>query len=152
VKLQDAGGTSFELWAERYQFPNATEYWDANWLMVRGVVEHPSGSWRFFDPCLTTAELGSLARWLDSVALQVPSEPVCLFTEPNLRFELLAEPEPAIHVTFSHESAPDWIADSEARLEGTTLRFPISANDLSQAARDLRADLEHFPVRGIHDP
>ncbi len=119
--------------------------------MMRGVVEHPSGSWTFLDPCMTTSELVTLARWFETIAAAPASMQRCVFTEPNLCFELVADPDPAIAVRFSYESAPDWIRDRHARLDGVVLRFPLSANDPLRAAGDLRADLQRFPVRGVED-
>ena len=52
-----------------YQFPDAHDYWDSNWLTVAGIAKHPKGSWQFTDPCLTTFELDQLALWFDGVAL-----------------------------------------------------------------------------------
>lgn len=151
MKLVDPGAATFELTVVRYQFPELTEYWDANWLMMRGVVEHPAGSWNFVDPCMTTTELGTLARWFDSLAVPSSSRTPCIFTEPNLAFELVSDPDPAIAVRFSFESAPSWIRDRNSRLDGVVLRFPLDANDPSRAASDLQAELKRFPVRVAED-
>lgn len=142
MKLTDFA-TTFQLTVERYQFPNATEYWDANWLLMRGAVAHPDGGWNFLDACMTTFELEKLARWFDSLAASSPNNARCIFTEPNLCFELVADPVPAIALEFSLESAPAWLD------RAPVLRFPLVENDPSLVASTLRADLARFPPRGV---
>jgi hypothetical protein len=152
MKLQGEDGAMFDLTIDGYQFPEIeTDYWDSNWLMVRGQVNHPRGNWIFRDPCLTTFELEQLAIWLDGVANGVANPADGYFTEPNLHFEYVTIPVPAIQVTFGYESAPPWLATDDARLDGAIVRFPLALNDLRVVSRSLRADLVKFPIRGVPD-
>ena len=148
MTLHGERGATFRLSIDGYQFPETTDdRWDANWLFVRGHVQHAQGEWTFRDPCLTTFEVQELAEWLDSIGEGQTSSQECSFTEPNLRFEYVDEGTPAIVARFAHESAPPWQLREE-RFVGTAQIFPVALNDLTRAASDLRAFLRQFPERG----
>jgi hypothetical protein len=149
MKLDDGQRTALELVIDGYQFPESDEYWDANWLVVRGRVEHPRGNWTFRDPCLTTFELEQLAAWFEGVGAGEADPASGYFTEPNLHFEYAATPHPAIHVKLAYESAPPWLTDREERLDGATITFPLRLNDPGVTSRSLRALLARYPVRAL---
>lgn len=146
IQFSDGAGITVSLDVDTYQFPNSDEYWDANWLQVRGTVTHPLGDWHFRDPCLATMELVQLAKWPTTVASGETST-LCFFTEPCLSFELVEAPEPAIALGFSHEAAPPhWV-----REEGPfVLRFPLALNPLEDLERAASELLCRFPVKGAH--
>jgi hypothetical protein len=146
MRLEDDQGRTFELSIDAYQFPESDEYWDANWLVVCGRVTHPRGAWTFRDPCLTTFELEQLAKWFDGVADGNVDKAIGYFTEPNLHFEYVPAPRPAIKLTFAYESCPPWL-ERDKRLEGTIVIFPLALNDPREASRSLRTLLVQFPVR-----
>ncbi len=141
-----------ELSIDGYQFPESDEYWDANWLVVRGRVTHPRGAWTFRDPCLTTFELEQLAAWFDGVATGRVDPASGYFTEPNLHFEYVATPVPAISVTFSYESSPPWVSQLEERMDGAIVTFPVALNDPRKSSRSIRTLLARFPVRVFPEP
>jgi hypothetical protein len=148
VKLLSTEGFGLDLDVTGYQYPELADPDDGNWLRVVGRVEHPRGGWRFDDPCLTTSELVQLAGWFDGVANGAPDPDAGSFIEPNLAFSWTAAPQPLIHVTLAYESAPRWLTDREARMDGVTLHFPVSMNDPSALSAALREMLLRFPVRG----
>jgi hypothetical protein len=149
MKLQGENGTDFELAVLRYEHADYTEdFWDANWLVVKGSVSATEGSWHFLDPCATTFELAGLANWLDTIAVKgfEPSE--YTFAEPNLVFSCGNDPQPSVTIRFTHESAPGWIWDVEERIAGVALCFPMSPDTARDAAAQLRTILVDFPIRG----
>jgi len=151
MKLVGRNGTVLELSASGYQFPEITDdYWDSNWLMVSGKVQHPNGSWKFIDPCLTAFELEQLASWFDDVPAGNADPDLGHFTEPNLQFSCILGPEPFIEVRIAHESAPPWLV-GDARMEGVRLEFPVAMNDVRATATELRDLVSRFPVRGRAD-
>jgi hypothetical protein len=151
MRLVGEDNIELELGIDGYQFPDASEHWDANWLLVRGRVAHPRGPWSFSDPCLTTSEVEQLAAWLDSIVAGRPSPDARYFVEPNLRFAYVASPVPTVEVTLAYESAPPWLTDRGDRLDGVAVTFPLSMNDLKEASRSLRHLLTEFPPRGVPD-
>src|SRR5262245_15497429 len=148
MKLQGENGNAFELAVLRYEHPDFTEdLWDANWLVVKGSVSAPQGTWQFLDPCATTFELAGLANWLEKIAAKGFEPSQFVFAEPNLVFTCDSEPEPSVNVRFTHESAPGWMWDVEERIAGLSLAFPVSTESAREAAAQLRAILDEFPIR-----
>ena len=146
ITLTNNQGISLELWIAGYQFPEITDDWDANWLMVAGEVRHPRGAWSFIDPCLTTTELGSLVAWLELVvrgeSAQSPLHPM----EQCLQFHHVLGPDPDIEVRLAHGCAPPW-SKTEGSDEDVALRFPLTASNAEewiQAGRELQ---RQFPER-----
>lgn len=149
MKLVSRNGGSLVLSVDGYQFPEITDdRWDSNWLVVTGRVTGPRGSWTFRDPCLTTLELARLASWLAATDSGPPEHGTLEFLEPNLRFEHVGGPEPAIRLRLAHESAPPTLTGN-GRLRGVLLEFPLCLNEPKVAATEARCLAERFPVRGI---
>jgi hypothetical protein len=145
MKLQ-GDGIHIELAIEGYQFGAIIDdWWDANWLVVRGRVETPDGTWNFRNACLTTFELQQLALWFDRVAERNAEAESIDFTEPNVGFEFLPQPQAVIRVRFAYESAPSWATD---RGEGAMLTVPVALNEPRLLATRVREWLRNFPVRG----
>lgn len=88
------GGPDFKLgplclWIHRYQFPEATDYWDANWLVVTAEVGVPGQSWvRVSGPFLRTTELFGLRKELETLHLLVEGEANLDTIEPELCISL----------------------------------------------------------------
>jgi hypothetical protein len=125
MMLNSVDGAFAEIRLVDYEFPNATDDLDANWLVVNGRIGMADAhSWTFQLPCLTTHEGRTLATWLRDVPagrvnatkdeLDSYAELVW-FTEPNLAFSLkaLTATEATIRVHFGLESIPPWLADDD---------------------------------------
>lgn len=153
-----------------YQFPNASRSplrdWDANWLVIHGVVStEDDGSYRFSDPCLTTWEASELGRWLRAVARGevaptasdcVPppgddSEPVGLltFTEPTIALSVASRDRDQIvlRVHLSPELGPLLLPKGESRPTEDCVFVQTSCVDLIAASRAWDRELASYPVR-----
>jgi hypothetical protein len=147
MKLKSDSGNSFELVVLGYEHPDITEdRWDSNWLVVSGRVTAGDQSWRFVEPCVTTFELRELAEWLEGLGWH--DSPDCVFTEPNLLFQYSPRPEPVVRIRFAHESAPPWMTHEQERISGLTLDFPMSRQQASDLAEEVRNALVDYPERG----
>ena len=51
-----------------YEFPQATDDLDANWLNIEFTIRTPDYQWQIFNPCLLTWEAIGLVAWLRKVA------------------------------------------------------------------------------------
>lgn len=149
MRIQRSDGAQFTMDFAAYQFPDETEYWDANWLMVAIAAKHPDGSWRTTDPSLLTFEGGELATWLDAFAGDgIPAR--IRFIEPNLSFEGVSQGGGKhLRIYFELESRPAWA--TSIPVDDFWLEFPCTVDDLRRAATDVRRQLETFPVRGTRD-
>lgn len=157
MRLQSIDGAYVELSVKGYQFGPSSEPrdWDANWLVVAGVVVLPDGAgWAFEDPCMTTWEIRELANWLREVrdghvepsAWDSDEERLLVFTEPNVAFSLAARSEDvaAVRVHLSLESVPP-SGEQELFDYFVPLDVPVAA--LSEALHAWEAEVRAFPVR-----
>ncbi|MCK8514986.1 hypothetical protein M0534_01395 [Methylonatrum kenyense] len=152
MQLENPEGERLDLTISGYQFPDLrTDYWDANWLLVSIDVAHPRGEWRIHEPCMTAFELKELADWFERVADGDSVEDRCDFVEPNLAFEYRSTPNAELQITLACEASPPWLADRDQRLDGITMSFPVTAKDMRDHARCLRALSDTFPLRVQRD-
>ena len=137
------GNSWFRLQVLAYQFPEATDLDDANWLMINGECSLNGRQWSFIDPCLETWDLERLAIWLDALAAGKAVPPFYGFTEPNLEFQVVKGN--TLRIIFSLESAPERnfrIAESQRRFD-----MPITP-ELTAIAKTLRGQSSRFPPKG----
>ncbi|KEK22905.1 WapI family immunity protein [Bacillus gaemokensis] len=97
----------------KYQFENAEDKYDRNWLMVKLKFSEEKRVFETMDPCLETHELQYMIKWFQ--LLPKPTYNELDFTEPNLAFEFMGEKENEFHIVvhLSHESKPSWCQEDE---------------------------------------
>lgn len=140
-----------------YQFGSSNEPrdWDANWLVVAGVVVLSDGaSSSFVDPCLTTWEARELLDWLRQVRSghvqpsiwDSDEERLLVFTEPNLAFSLAARSEESVTVR-AHLSLESGPVSGESELFDYFVPLELTSKVLVDAIGDWEMVLRAFPVR-----
>ncbi|MGE3852593.1 MAG: hypothetical protein AB7K09_12695 [Planctomycetota bacterium] len=143
------GGDQFTLTIAGYEFPTATDHWDANWLLIRIELRLATGDrhWVRVDPSLLASEVAGLADWLDSVAsgagADADVDDVIGFIEPNLGFRCPPPARTTLGVRLGAECRPPW-AD---RGGDYWCDFPVSAASLRASAAALREQLARTPPR-----
>lgn len=80
------GGLS--LWVERRQYPDSSDYWDGNWLVVRVLMEAPGASVRCQGPILMTADFARFRDELAAAYERIAGEATLEGLEPDLRVVL----------------------------------------------------------------
>jgi len=139
-----AEGSKLELQIEDDGLPNPLAAFDANWLVIEGVVQHQQGDWTFRDPCLLADEVARLADWLEAAASGIEKESSCGFIEPNLFFDLVGvEGKRRLRVSFSAEARPAWAKPGEE----VSVDFPLAGLDLASAVAALREQIRQYPQR-----
>lgn len=160
MRLRSEDGTQLSLTIVGYQFPrihgDGSRDWDANWLVVSGVLTLSDGRQHSFtDPCLTTWEAIELQDWLSLwprgvVPDGTPAGPTLDFTEPCLAFADLPLDGDSVEVQvyLSLEAEPPFgVAGSAGEFTNyVPLRMDRAA--LTLAAAEWAEDLRPFPTRG----
>jgi hypothetical protein len=143
MRLTNHRGTSLEFRALRYEFPELTrrEY-DSNWLVISGRIEKDGTGWQFRDPCLLTNEVLSLAEWLESRAHDAMPTSEISFIEPNLYFKWARG---ILRVDLEQECRPPWAPFD--KVDEFYITLSPSPQEMNEAAKALREDLEKFPIR-----
>ena len=80
------GGLS--IWIEGRQFPDASDYWDGNWLMVRAVVEAPGAMVRCEGPILMATDFARFQQELCAAHVALRGEATLSSLEPELKVTL----------------------------------------------------------------
>ena len=60
-------GTAIGIGFRGYQYPDATDEWDANWLNVHVRVEDGAKAWETVSASFLTGEVAGLRRWLAGI-------------------------------------------------------------------------------------
>ncbi|GAA4881905.1 WapI family immunity protein [Kitasatospora terrestris] len=142
----------------RYQFPTPMgNEFDDNWLIVRGDVTTPGGSWGFADPAMLRFEAEGVPRWLRAVADgRVPvtaaddEDGRVEFLEPVLGFSLAARDERAavVRVHFALAAAPPWAEEHEqTALPSAVVEIRCTDRMLRAAADEWARELARLPER-----
>ncbi|WP_029480811.1 hypothetical protein [Deinococcus marmoris] len=127
-----------------YQFQDATDYWDANWVIVTAEVNLHGQSWvRARGPFLMTAELARFRDELRMVYDCLDAEAGLWTIEPELKVRIEAKATGAIVVEI--ELTPDHMTqEHHFYLELDQTYLPLAITQLSSI-------LNQFPVRGQPD-
>lgn len=133
------GGLS--IWVDGRQFPDASDYWDGNWLVVRARMEAPGATVQCEGPMLMASDLERFRNELVSVSTTLAGEATLASLEPELTVKLkvqrLGQVAGEVTITPEHLNQSHWftldldqsylpavIASCDALLE----RFPVLGN------------------------
>jgi hypothetical protein len=152
----------FELKILGYEFPELTDFWDGNWLMVQGRVKNLDFEWDFLDPCLRVEEAWMLQRWLYNVSRKKVSaassrlfkDGILLFMEPNLTFYLVRKYQnySTIEISFCLEALPKNIEkDNDGIYPSVSLFLDLPNDQIKEASDELALELANFLPRGEKD-
>ena len=96
----------FSLWVLGRQFPDATDYWDGNWLNVRAQVKAHGAMVEAQGPIIFAAEFAEFTAQLETLFATMVGAAALRCMEPNLvitiRGEALGHIELKINITPDH--------------------------------------------------
>jgi len=149
MRLSATDGDYVDLQVSRYQFAEADNEWDADWLQIRLDASREGRTWTTTDPMLLTWEVKKLAEWLDEGAVMPEASSELGFLEPNLTFERRPGKNQKVDVTIwlELEARPRWAQKGFVSERDFSVDLDLDADQLKQAAGDLGAQLERFPTR-----
>jgi hypothetical protein len=140
----------FMLSIHNYEFLDADNASDRNWLMIHVFCKEPAGRWSFNQAFLMTSDLPRWAEWFTSVTNQSPPYDVLCDYDGVLWFEYHGMNDGLFDLTasFYQEGRPPWAVVNNERLY--TVDFHIPAEQLHEAAAVFRSYIERFPPREVH--
>lgn len=144
--LKSANGNEFSLEIVNYEFPNATDVFDSNWLLIKTSIKTKDNIWTVTDPCLETYDIEDIIEWFSTlIQVNEPEEYLLVFTEPNINFRLNSIKKLTIDfdVLLTHECTPPFSPDPNEYI----LNMEVSKNEASLWINDLIRQLRKFPVR-----
>jgi hypothetical protein len=131
--VQDIRDPDFKLgglsvWIHGRQFPDAVDYWDANWLRVTAHCRYPSARVSADGSIIHLGEIAGLLRGLEELHKTLSGKAVLDCIEPNIRIAL--ESTGAGHISARIDITPDHMAQShrfEDEIDQTMLPPVIAA-------------------------
>ncbi|RUM33321.1 MAG: hypothetical protein DSY50_08410 [Desulfobulbus sp.] len=139
--------THFLLKVEGYEYENALEEDDANWLTVSIIAGDASNSsWRARNSCLRTFELVNLREWIQSI-LKFPLESTSIaFTENELSFSYDNNTLTVVLDFAFHPKKENYDYDVD---EEYYLKFKTDKNILLKMLNYLNEIIQKYPVKTI---
>lgn len=140
-------GGRIELAIAGYQFPEAADGHDANWLWVELAAESRFARWSTRSPCILTWELDALLSWMADIETD-EAESWCGL-EPDLKMTCLgwSHGRAVIAVRLSH-GLRDAAHDTEERGACDFVIVEPTADDLATARKTIELAMAAFPARG----
>lgn len=128
----------FSLWIDQRQFPDTTDFWDSNWLLIRARMEASGARIDCGGPILMTADIRHFRDKLAAMIDTLRGEAILKGLEPELDLELRINKRG--HVEATIEITPDHLNQHH--------RFTIETDQtyLPDLLRSCDAILERFPV------
>lgn len=133
------GGLS--IWVDGRQFPQASDYYDGNWLIVRARMDAPGATVKCEGPILMTTDIDRFRLELESLSATLAGEAALASYEPDLKATLkgraLGHIGVEVEITPDHLNQSHWFTDA---LDQSYLPPLITACERI---------LERFPVVGV---
>ncbi|GLV64540.1 hypothetical protein Bmyc01_32100 [Bacillus mycoides] len=125
-----------------YQFNDAKDECDRNWLRVKAKLSEENKVFETMDPFLQTYDLQYMKKWFES--LPNPTYNELDFIEPNLAFEFMGgkSGEFNIVIHLSLELNPAWCKEEEYEFS-----IGITQDDRENIIRSIEEQQRKFPKR-----
>ncbi|WP_141562854.1 WapI family immunity protein [Pseudomonas sp. ICMP 8385] len=138
-------GNKFALSIQAYEFPEANDELDANWLVVGIEIEQEDGvGWRAHGPYLRTRELVKLLRWLQNLTVKATPSRMD-FMEGELAFDYTDDMLLGIKLDFSFHpkgAEYDYLVDREC-----SLYFRVNDKEIADLIFAVEQTIKTFPER-----
>ena len=129
----------FTLWITSYQFPDATDYWDANWLNARARYEGYGARVEAQGAFLQTSDIASFAASLETLRAKLIGSADLVPLDPELRLEIKGD-----HL--GHLACTLWLTPDHMT-QKHEFHFELDQTYLSPLIDGCKRILEEFPVR-----
>ena len=132
----------FQLWVHSRQFPEATDYWDGNWL---NVTVHCGASGSSVWATGAILDIVAIARWgtqLESLYRTLTGEAVLASDEPNLEVRVTST-DTSGHVLLRVEITPDHMTQEHM------FGFATDQSYLPGVIGGCRTIVENYPIRDL---
>ena len=134
----------FSLWVDQRQFPDASDYWDGNWLMVRARMGASGARVECEGPILMTTDVKQFRDQLAAMVDSLTGEATLMGLEPEINVVLtmqkMGQVEATIEITADHIN------------QHHRFTFELDQSYLPGLVRSCEAILDQFPVVNLEEP
>jgi hypothetical protein len=128
-----------KLWIHGREFPNATDFWDGNWLHVTAILSTPTSMVRTEGPIVHLREIYALKAECAKLYETLSGQAVLSCMEPNLSAKIIAGTGGHIEVEVS--VVPDQLTERHEYKTTSDQTF------LPSVVRQCEDILEQYPIR-----
>jgi hypothetical protein len=128
------------IWIHGRQFPDATDYWDANWLNVTVHCGGKASTVMISGNLIHLSEITQLLSGIKKLHKNLKGKAEMQCTEPNLSVEL--EAEKLGHIKMTVNITPDYLYEKHTYL------FEIDQSYLTKFISECESVLEEYPILG----
>lgn len=139
-QLPDLKILGFELWVHGYEFPDALDAWDGNWLRVTAHLEAPGARVTVTGTVLDTVSFARFSKDLRRLQTTMSGDATLESHEPNIKVVLSAADRIG-HLAVVIEITPDHLTQQH-RIE-----FEADQTFLGPLIKQCDAILSRLPVR-----
>jgi hypothetical protein len=130
----------FEIWIHGRQFPEATDYWDGNWLMVTVRCQTQLATVWTAGPIMHLSELANWIKSTEQMVNTLTGEANLVCMEPELGVEMKMDKLGHVRVKVK--------ITSDSPKGHHVLNFEIDQSHLPDFVRDGRRVIAQFPIIG----
>ncbi|HUI07233.1 MAG TPA: hypothetical protein VL486_09535 [Verrucomicrobiae bacterium] len=138
-KSPDIRLAGLSIWIHGWQFPEAADYWDGNWLRVTARCEGSGACVEASGAFIQLPELKSFASELARLNEELKGEATLKCIEPTISIHV--EANTLGHVTVTVDLTPDHLMQKHSCI------FEIDQSYLSDSLEGCRRVLKEFPMR-----
>ncbi|MBL1275325.1 MAG: hypothetical protein COB30_004505 [Ectothiorhodospiraceae bacterium] len=137
----------FDLDVVGYEFPNAIDHDDANWLAVKISASDDDFTWEAEDSCLLTSELNEFKYWLQAISNRQPVNKIISFLEGELSFRYGFEDDVLeVGLDFIFHPKGERYIYGENGDKKYLMSFPLNRN-IRGVIKSIDAILDKYPER-----
>jgi len=136
----DLSFSGFKLWISGRQFPEASDFWDGNWLMVSAHCESMGAKVWAQGPIIHLSEILHWLNGLKELNKTVEGEAELPCMEPELRAKVVLDKlgRGSLFVTIT----PDHLKEHHR------FTFSVDQSYLPVVIKDLQRVLDKYPIKG----
>lgn len=142
---------SFSFEITGYQFPQITEGYDANWLIIGFNVSTRQYQWQISNSCLLTWDVICLMNWLRKIAHDEPlpyEEFTGLEIDLSIQYRGKEDEQYKLRIKLRYGCIPLEIIEKEGIDKRIRLDFKVDAEGLERMADAIEKEIKCYPPRG----
>ncbi len=129
----------FNLWVHQRQFPEAQDFWDANWLIITVYCEAPGAQVKMNGPIIHLTEIENLLKECRQMYASLSGEASLNCMEPEL--DLILKMQTNGRLTMEVKITPNHL------MQKHWFQFDIDQSYLPELIRDCQRVLENYPLK-----
>jgi hypothetical protein len=130
---------TLKIWVHGRQYPDATDYWDGNWVLVTVECASQGAQVSVGGPIIHLSELADWVVAAEKLQEKLDGEANLICMEPELSVKLIVDK--LGHMLMTVDITPDNYSEEHC------FRFELDQSYLPEMIRGCRAVLDSYPIK-----